>query len=98
MWWLICSTLGGLAWADSKEDASRWSTSGEIRASANSVDAFGVVAAVRSCARYLGASDADARVIGPAAAGAAVVTAGVVAFAVASELRRAWARPGARRR
>ena len=64
----------------------------------DSVDAFGVVAAVRSCARYLGASDADARVIGPAAAGAAVVTAGVVAFAVASELRRAWARPGARRR
>ena len=65
---------------------------------ANSVDAFGVVAAVRSCARYLGASDADARGIGPAAAGAAVVTAGVVAFAVASELRRTWARPGARRR
>ena len=40
MWWLISSLLGGLAWADSKKDASRWSTSGEIRASANSVDAF----------------------------------------------------------
>ena len=40
MWWLICSMLGGLAWADSKKDASRWSTSGEIRASVNSVDAF----------------------------------------------------------
>ena len=64
----------------------------------DSVDAFGVVAAVRSCARYLGASDADARVIGPAAAGAAVVTAGVVAFAVASEVSRGWRRRGGGRR
>ena len=65
---------------------------------ANSVDAFGVVAAVRSCARYLGASDADANGIGPAAAGAAVVTAGVVAFAVASEVSRGWRRRGGGRR
>lgn len=58
----------------------------------DSVDAFGVVAAVRWCARYLGVGDADANGIGPAAAGAAVVTAGVVAFAVASEATRGWRR------
>ena len=46
-------------------------------------DVFGMVAAVRSCARYLGVGDAHARGIGPAAAGAAVATAGVVAFAMA---------------
>ena len=37
----------------------------------DSVHAFGVVAAVRWCARYLGVGDADANGIGPAAAGAA---------------------------
>ena len=42
MWWLICSSLGGLAWADSEKDSSRWSTSGEIRAAVKSVDAFAV--------------------------------------------------------
>ena len=55
-------------------------------------DVFGMVAAVRSCARYLGVGDAHARGIGPAAAGAAVATAGVVAFAMASEAWRAWRR------
>ena len=55
-------------------------------------DVFGMVAAVRSCARYLGVGDAHARGIGPAAAGAAVATAGVVAFAMASEASRAWRR------
>ncbi len=55
-------------------------------------DVFGMVAAVRSCARYLGVGDAHARGIGPAAAGAAAATAGVVAFAVASEASRAWRR------
>ena len=64
----------------------------------DSVDAFGVVAAVRWCARYLGVGDADANGIGPAAAGAAVVTAGVVAFAVASEVSRGWRRRGGGRR
>ena len=58
----------------------------------DSVDAFGVVAAVRWCARYLGVGDEGANGIGPAAAGAAVVTAGVVAFAVASEATRGWRR------
>ena len=42
MWWLICSSLGGLAWADSEKVSSRWSTSGEIRAAVKSVDAFAV--------------------------------------------------------
>ena len=55
-------------------------------------DVFGMVAAVRSCARYLGVGDAHARGIGPAAAGAAVATVGVVAFAMASEASRAWRR------
>jgi hypothetical protein len=58
----------------------------------DSVDAFGVVAAVRWCARYLGVGDEGANGIGPAAAGAAVVTAGVVAFAMASEATRGWRR------
>ena len=42
MWWLICSSLGGLAWADSGSDASRWSTSGEVRTAVDSIDAFAV--------------------------------------------------------
>ena len=58
----------------------------------DSVDAFGVVAAVRWCARYIGVGDEGANGIGVVAAGAAVVTAGVVAFAVASEATRGWRR------
>ena len=58
----------------------------------DSVDAFGVVAAVRWCARYLGVGDEGANGIGVVAAGAAVVTAGVVAFAMASEATRGWRR------
>ena len=42
VWWLICSSLGGLAWADSEREASRWSTSGEIRAAVDAIDAFPV--------------------------------------------------------
>ena len=42
VWWLICSSLGGLAWADSEGEASRWSTSGEIRAAVDAIDAFPV--------------------------------------------------------
>lgn len=64
----------------------------------DSVDAFGVVAAVRWCARYLGVGDEGANGIGVAAAGATVVTAGVVAFAMASEAMRGWRKRGARRR
>lgn len=66
--------------------------------SSDSVDAFGVVAAVRWCARYLGVGDEGANGIGVAAAGATVVTAGVVAFAMASEAMRGWRKRGARRR
>ena len=42
VWWLICSSLGGLAWADSEGEASRWSTSGEIRAAVDAIDAVPV--------------------------------------------------------
>ena len=53
-------------------------------------DSFGVVSMVRSAARQLGVAEADVRGITPAVAGAVVVTAGVVAFSMVSEVRRAW--------
>ena len=53
-------------------------------------DSFGFVSMVRSAARQLGVAEADVRGISPAVAGAVVVTAGVVAFSMASEVRRAW--------
>lgn len=53
-------------------------------------DSFGVTSMVRSAARQLGVAEADVRDISPAVAGAVVVTAGVVAFSMASEVRRAW--------
>ena len=53
-------------------------------------DSFGFVSMVRSAARQLGVAEADVRGISPAVAGAVVVTAGVVAFSMVSEVRRAW--------
>ena len=53
-------------------------------------DSFGVTSMVRSAARQLGVAEADVRGISPAVAGAVVVTAGVVAFSMVSEVRRAW--------
>ena len=53
-------------------------------------DSFGVVSMVRSAARQLGVAEADVQGISPAVAGAVVVTAGVVAFSMVSEVRRAW--------
>ena len=53
-------------------------------------DSFGVTSMVRSAARQLGVAEADVRGITPAVAGAVVVTAGVVAFSMVSEVRRAW--------
>ena len=53
-------------------------------------DSFGFVSMVRSAARQLGVAEADVRDISPAVAGAVVVTAGVVAFSMVSEVRRAW--------
>ena len=53
-------------------------------------DSFGVTSMVRSAARQLGVAEADVRDISPAVAGAVVVTAGVVAFSMVSEVRRAW--------
>ena len=53
-------------------------------------DSFGVVSMVRSAARHLGVAEADVLGISPAVAGAVVVTAGVVAFSMVSEVRRAW--------
>ena len=53
-------------------------------------DSFGVTSMVRSAARQLGVAEADVQGISPAVAGAVVVTAGVVAFSMASEVRRAW--------
>ena len=53
-------------------------------------DSFGFVSMVRSAARQLGVAEADVRGITPAVAGAVVVTAGVVAFSMVSEVRRAW--------
>ena len=53
-------------------------------------DSFGFVSMVRSAARQLGVAEADVRGISPAVAGVVVVTAGVVAFSMVSEVRRAW--------
>ena len=53
-------------------------------------DSFGVTSMVRSAARQLGVAEADVQGISPAVAGAVVVTAGVVAFSMVSEVRRAW--------
>ena len=53
-------------------------------------DSFGFTSMVRSAARQLGVAEADVRGISPAVAGAVVVTAGVVAFSMVSEVRRAW--------
>ncbi len=53
-------------------------------------DSFGFVSMVRSAARQLGVAEADVRGVSPAVAGAVVVTAGVVAFSMVSEVRRAW--------
>ncbi len=53
-------------------------------------DSFGFTSMVRSAARQLGVAEADVRGITPAVAGAVVVTAGVVAFSMVSEVRRAW--------
>ena len=53
-------------------------------------DSFGVTSMVRSAARQLGVAEANVRGISPAVAGAVVVTAGVVAFSMVSEVRRAW--------
>ena len=53
-------------------------------------DSFGFVSMVRSAARQLGVAEADVRGISPAVAGAVVVTAGVVAFSMVSEVRPAW--------
>lgn len=53
-------------------------------------DSFGVTSMVRSAARQLGVAEADVRGISPAVAGVVVVTAGVVAFSMVSEVRRAW--------
>ena len=44
---------------------------------------------VRSAARQLVVAEADVQGISPAVAGAVVVTAGVVAFSMVSEVRRA---------
>ena len=59
-------------------------------ASADGDSFFGFTSMVRSAARQLGVAEADVRGITPAVAGAVVVTAGVVAFSMVSEVRRAW--------
>lgn len=60
MWWLICCSLGGLAWADARPDASRWRTSGEARAAVQSTTAFPVDASGTSTAQ---ATEYSSRVI-----------------------------------
>ena len=69
--------------------AAAASTSGGADANADG-DRFGFTSMVRSAARQLGVAEADVQGISPAVAGAVVVTAGVVAFSMVSEVRRAW--------